>query len=854
MDHSWRPRPIQGNNICPTCSVSHFPFCPSLPHPSRYPGPNIEPNRGPINMGRPVYNKTPDPYHDPGYWNRNPNPPIQMGTVDNVNGGVYAMQGYGYDYSNSYNNNVNNDDRSSKRLRVDGGYPGSYGGESDPNGGLRRYPEESLGFDRMTNKVGMGNGGNYQKEGYEYGSRYGLGNDMNRSVVSDVEHGRLGNEYQCHDHPIGMYGNVAKQVDPGSFSHGGFRPDNDSHSQSYGYRPPNYGSNFEHMQSNGAALHYDSRNNLVRPDQYSSTHSSFQPGHMGYGHNSPRHFGGERQTVDSRQSFVEGYQSVGNQHVPTQVPFEPPHMSRKIEYGNAVLEHLGPLHPPQRADFQPPLPLSPPPPLPMEPPAQWSTEHQPSFSPKKESPSFPVHSRSSAALHYSHSPTSDSHVRGNPHLDNLKIGHGSRGTFQGDSQGILTTLGQYSRGNQALPSKNNLPDKPRTVDIAHLFRQPHRTSRPDHFVIILRGLPGSGKSYFAKMLRDLELEHGGNAPRIHSMDDYFMTEVEKTEENEASKSSARGKKPVTKTVIEYCYEPEMEEAYRLSMLKSFKKTLEEGVYTFVIVDDRNLRVADFAQFWATAKRSGYEVYVLEAPYKDPAGCTARNVHGFSQEEVEKMAALWEEAPSLYLQLDVKSLLHGDDLKEGNIEEVDMDTEDGDSDPSLSNEKQAERISLAEKSSPDASPKDKRNLDAEPCNRTEKVKDLGQSKWSDNLDDDDDERSELLKGKANVLSGLLGTYGKEGKSVHWGDQAGRSGFSIGAIKKAKMASLVIGPGTGYNLKSNPLPEEDTMSGKSKETKKHSAFKERLQAEQESFRAVFDRRRHRIGFGGVLTEKE
>jgi len=39
--------------------------------------------------------------------------------------------------------------------------------------------------------------------------------------------------------------------------------------------------------------------------------------------------------------------------------------------------------------------------------------------------------------------------------------------------------------------------------------------------------PGSGKSYLAKMLRDLEVENGGNAPRIHSMDDYFMTEVEK---------------------------------------------------------------------------------------------------------------------------------------------------------------------------------------------------------------------------------------------------------------------------------------------------------------------------------------
>lgn len=29
------------------------------------------------------------------------------------------------------------------------------------------------------------------------------------------------------------------------------------------------------------------------------------------------------------------------------------------------------------------------------------------------------------------------------------------------------------------------------------------------------------------MMRDIEVENGGDAPRIHSMDDYFMTEVEK---------------------------------------------------------------------------------------------------------------------------------------------------------------------------------------------------------------------------------------------------------------------------------------------------------------------------------------
>lgn len=37
------------------------------------------------------------------------------------------------------------------------------------------------------------------------------------------------------------------------------------------------------------------------------------------------------------------------------------------------------------------------------------------------------------------------------------------------------------------------------------------------------------------------------------------------------------------------------------------------------------------------------------------GCAARNVHGFMQDDVQKMAGQWEEAPSMYLKLDVKVL-------------------------------------------------------------------------------------------------------------------------------------------------------------------------------------------------------
>lgn len=41
----------------------------------------------------------------------------------------------------------------------------------------------------------------------------------------------------------------------------------------------------------------------------------------------------------------------------------------------------------------------------------------------------------------------------------------------------------------------------------------------------MRGPPGSGKSYIAKLIKDKETEMGGSA-RIISVDDYFTTETD----------------------------------------------------------------------------------------------------------------------------------------------------------------------------------------------------------------------------------------------------------------------------------------------------------------------------------------
>lgn len=67
-----------------------------------------------------------------------------------------------------------------------------------------------------------------------------------------------------------------------------------------------------------------------------------------------------------------------------------------------------------------------------------------------------------------------------------------------------------------------------------------------------------------------------------------------------------------------------------------------------------------------------------------------------------------------------------------------------------------------------SSKDGKSCPVEVENATE-VKDLGRSKWSNELDEDDTEQTESIKGNLNALSGLIQAYGKEAKSVRWGDQ-------------------------------------------------------------------------------------
>lgn len=63
-----------------------------------------------------------------------------------------------------------------------------------------------------------------------------------------------------------------------------------------------------------------------------------------------------------------------------------------------------------------------------------------------------------------------------------------------------------------------------TITIDEILMKPGRQTRPKKICIILRGPPGSGKSYVAKLIKEKEKEMSGNNPRVLSIDDYFLIE------------------------------------------------------------------------------------------------------------------------------------------------------------------------------------------------------------------------------------------------------------------------------------------------------------------------------------------
>ncbi len=51
-------------------------------------------------------------------------------------------------------------------------------------------------------------------------------------------------------------------------------------------------------------------------------------------------------------------------------------------------------------------------------------------------------------------------------------------------------------------------------------------------------------------------------------------------------------------------------------MKQFEKTVKQGLFSFIIVDNINSKAQDVNAYWYAAKSAGYEVYICETELKD----------------------------------------------------------------------------------------------------------------------------------------------------------------------------------------------------------------------------------------------
>ncbi|KAH8030227.1 hypothetical protein HPB51_006659 [Rhipicephalus microplus] len=196
------------------------------------------------------------------------------------------------------------------------------------------------------------------------------------------------------------------------------------------------------------------------------------------------------------------------------------------------------------------------------------------------------------------------------------------------------------------------PPEPQVVSVEDLLGLPGRESRPPLLCVVVRGPPGSGKSFLTRLLKEREMGAAGSvAPRVLALDDYFMQEVE------VSELDADTGKRVKRKEFRYEYEAEMEDVYFSSLLKSFRKTVDGRLFSFVLVDAVLARLEQLEQFTNYARQNGFQVYICEPDCLDAEECHRRNVHGRSLEDIQRIVDSWEPAPRQYPRLDCSILLN-----------------------------------------------------------------------------------------------------------------------------------------------------------------------------------------------------
>ena len=133
--------------------------------------------------------------------------------------------------------------------------------------------------------------------------------------------------------------------------------------------------------------------------------------------------------------------------------------------------------------------------------------------------------------------------------------------------------------------------------------------------LILRGVPGSGKSSFTEMVKTLP-----DTVVIHAVDDLH-----------------------TDSEGNFVWNEPKEKAYYMLNLANFVKSCSEGV-NVVMCDCINIQVEDFQPYLEAAQEFGYKVYVVTPDLPQPDVGATRNSHSVSADQISQMLNEWEPWP------------------------------------------------------------------------------------------------------------------------------------------------------------------------------------------------------------------
>ena len=108
--------------------------------------------------------------------------------------------------------------------------------------------------------------------------------------------------------------------------------------------------------------------------------------------------------------------------------------------------------------------------------------------------------------------------------------------------------------------------------------------------------------------------------------------------------------------MKYEFDKSMDEVYQRSLVKAFKKTLDDGLFNFVIVDMVNNRMSLLDEMNLHATLRGYKLYVIELTSDDVNTCHRRNTHNRTLGETQQLADNWDKLPAHYVKIDPKGFL------------------------------------------------------------------------------------------------------------------------------------------------------------------------------------------------------